>query len=718
MNDLKFMDRNTPDLPADVVAAALDQHYGLNGDLTGFPSERDQNTRVITESDTFLFKICNIDEDPAVVDFQIQALQHIASRDGDLNIPRHIPSTSGDDTVRLASGHQARLMSYVAGDMVRSHPEGDGPDLLRSTGTILARLNLALGGFFHPAADQDHPWKMMPMMQLLPFVDHIADASARRNVHRIFERLRDEVIPRTERMRHQVVHQDAHTGNLVVDPADHHTVTGIIDFGDMVHAPLIMDLTIAADLSGRPHQDPEAVAELVMAYDRVLPLTEDEVDVFYDWVLGRMAMTAAIVAGRAALHPEVEAYHDGETQIWERIEAAMAAAPAAHQTLRRATRFPMTGIDTESLRTDRERVMGKHSPHFYRQPLHVERAEGVWMFGADGKRYLDFYNNVPTVGHSHPHVVNAISRQLTALNTHTRYVYNNAVEYADRLTSSLSDDLDVCLFVNSGSEANDVAWQISQMVTSNDGLLVMRQAYHGITQAGIAMTTAKGLNKADHVEEIPAPDDYRSEPSTAEGAMVDTRAAIERLAGRGHDVGAFIVDSAMCSSGIPGYPRRLPRRDRHNRTGRRRSRDRRRGTSWVWQARRHVGPSSLGHDPGHRHLRQARRKRTSHGRRDHSPRDPRRIPSQGPAVLYIRRQSRVLRGGPRCARRHRTGRAGGELPHDGRLPAGRIVEAGGTSRHHRRRSWPRTAGRPRPGDQSRDEGRRHPANARAPRTHA
>lgn len=555
------MDRNPPELPVDLLADVLERTYGLTGALTGLTSERDQNTRLETSDGTYLFKVCNAGEDPAVVDLQIKALHHIAERDPGLPVPRALRTADGADTTWVdapdGSRHLVRLLSFVAGDTIRRHPELDTPALRRSSGALLARLDLALRGFFHPAANQEHPWALTHSPKLLAYTDHISDPTARRNIVGILERLRDETLPRTARMRHQVVHQDAHTGNLVVDPSNPTKIAGIIDFGDIVYAPLIMDLTVAMDLTGRPDGSPEGLFDIAVGYDSVLPLEEAESDVLVDLVLGRMAITATIMAARDALWPDTPAYHDHEEQIWAQIESAIAEAPRLRTDLRRAIRFPMPidgSADSGQLRAERDRVMGERSPHFYKETLHLERGKGVWLYGADGRQYLDFYNNVPTVGHSHPHVVNAVARQLAALNTNTRYLYNNSVEYADRLTATLGDDLDVCLFVNSGSEANDVAWQISQVITGNGGLLVMRNAYHGITEAGIGMTTAKSLPARPYVEEITAPDDYRGNVTTSDEAHANARAAIGKLASRGFEPAAFIVDSAMCSSGIPDVP--------------------------------------------------------------------------------------------------------------------------------------------------------------------
>jgi len=427
-SSLKFMDRNPPNLPTESIRHSLREIYGLEGQLTRFDSERDQNTMVTSDQGRFLFKVCNAEEDQAVIDLQIGVLHHLAQVDPGLPVPRALPTLSGSNTaeVKTADGitHVVRLMSFVDGETIRDHPEADTPALRRNTGAMLARLDVALRGFMHPAAQQDHPWAMTQAPGLLAFTHHITNPDAQALIHSILERMRDDSLPRAQRTRHQVVHQDAHTGNLVINPKRPTEVAGIIDFGDLVYAPLIMDLAVASDLTGRPSWDPESLLDLAIGYDAVLPLESEEVDLLPDLVLGRMAMTATIVAARAVLFPDVSAYIDLEHDLWEQIERVAEAAPALRQNLRRSLRFPVS-VDTKTLRADRKRVMD--TPYFYEDLLHLERGEGVFLYGADGTQYLDFYNNVPTVGHSHPHVVNAIARQAAALNTNTRYLCPNVV---------------------------------------------------------------------------------------------------------------------------------------------------------------------------------------------------------------------------------------------------------------------------------------------------
>ncbi len=154
----------------------------------------------------------------------------------------------------------------------------------------------------------------------------------------------------------------------------------------------------------------------------------------------------------------------------------------------------------------RHRMMGAGAELFYEKPLHIVRGAGVWLYDEAGRAYLDVYNNVPHVGHTHPTVVAAIQRQTAILATHTRYLHEAILEYAERLTARLPSHLDACIFVNSGSEANDVAWRLAQMATGNHGALVMAHAaYHGITDAVAALTPGVGQPRDPRVVTLASP---------------------------------------------------------------------------------------------------------------------------------------------------------------------------------------------------------------------
>ena len=127
----------------------------------------------------------------------------------------------------------------------------------------------------------------------------------------------------------------------------------------------------------------------------------------------------------------------------------------------------------------RQRVLGRHSPLMYDRPLHLVRGEGVWVWDVDGHRYLDVYNNVPHVGHCHPDVVAAICRQAAMLNIHTRYLHDNVVDYAERLTATFDASLSVAMLTCTGTEANELALRIARFISGRALAAVARAGLHG-----------------------------------------------------------------------------------------------------------------------------------------------------------------------------------------------------------------------------------------------
>ena len=204
--------------------------------------------------------------------------------------------------------------------------------------------------------------------------------------------------------------------------------------------------------------------------------------------------------------------------------------------------------------------MGKAYRLFYEQPLHVVSGEGVWLYDSDGNRYLDVYNNVPHVGHCHPQVVEAICKQAQTLNTHTRYLHDLVLEYAERLTGKFPDKLDKAMFACSGTEANELALRLARASTGASGMIVTDHAYHGTSWAIAQITTCYETSetRGDNIVTVPAPDSFRglyADDTLAADKYADhLHTAIETLAQRGHRPAAFIVDTIFSNEGLPTVP--------------------------------------------------------------------------------------------------------------------------------------------------------------------
>ncbi|MHA2004608.1 MAG: aminotransferase class III-fold pyridoxal phosphate-dependent enzyme, partial [Candidatus Thorarchaeota archaeon] len=139
----------------------------------------------------------------------------------------------------------------------------------------------------------------------------------------------------------------------------------------------------------------------------------------------------------------------------------------------------------------RQSFIGRSLRTAYDEPLHIVRGEMQYLYDANGKRYLDGRNNVPHVGHSNPRVVASLTRQARVLNTNTRYLHENLVRYAERLCSKMPNPLSVCFFVNSGSEANELALRLAFTHTKQTELIVIDGAYHGNTGTLVGISPYK-----------------------------------------------------------------------------------------------------------------------------------------------------------------------------------------------------------------------------------
>ena len=218
--------------------------------------------------------------------------------------------------------------------------------------------------------------------------------------------------------------------------------------------------------------------------------------------------------------------------------------------------------DNQALLARRERLLGRNVSTFYEEPVHLVRGEGVWLYDADGRKYLDCYNNVPHVGHCNPRVVEAICRQASTLNTHTRYLHEGILNYVERLTSTFDESLDAAIMTCTGSEANDVALRMAQAVTGKTGVIATDFTYHGNTTAVSQLSTRMPPigGYGDHVRHVPAPDGYRplgGEDGAAFAAAwaAKVEEAIESLKRSPHGFSALIICPFFANEGFPDLPK-------------------------------------------------------------------------------------------------------------------------------------------------------------------
>ncbi|MEQ9488528.1 MAG: aminotransferase class III-fold pyridoxal phosphate-dependent enzyme [Alphaproteobacteria bacterium] len=579
----KFIGAHPPDIPISTVEQLVKDAFGLTCKCEPLWGERDQNFVVHTDSGPQgVLKISNALEEPEELDLQLQAMKWLHQFSPDLPTPRLVKTLDGKEITQCAGAdgdnHTVHMITHLPG--IQLAKAETTPEVFNAVGRKAGALANALRGFHHSAAGHALFWDIRHIGSFVAHASRIPDRDLAKRVSDIADHFSIMIKPALARLRAQIIHHDTNTSNILVDPREPARITGLIDFGDLIHGPITQDVAVAAleTVAGSP--DPLAdAAHIIAGYDSVVPLEELEIDLIYDLMVARASL--GLLIGTTRVNFGVTSAHDQDyfDLYIPLLDAFLTAGrDATRDTFRDACRFPVytptpprpqgTSLKkTEKLIKRRHVVLGTELPLTYSNPLHTEKGQGVWLYDVDGRPHLDCYNNVAHLGHCHPHIVRTVSHQLATLNTNTRYVFESVVAYAERLSAHMPGDLGACIVVNSGSEAVDLALRMAKTVSGQDGMLAMEGAYHGITVESYAVSPstewdARDGGRTSHISDDRPDIDFLINPDTVRGPYTkempdadcryaaDADRAIAKLTQAGHPPGAFIVDTAFSSSGI------------------------------------------------------------------------------------------------------------------------------------------------------------------------
>jgi Ser/Thr protein kinase RdoA (MazF antagonist) len=317
--------------------AILMLHFGIEGRASPLPGERDRNFRIIaTTGDEYLLKLINPAEDPAVTHFHDGALRHMAANDPDLAVPRLIAPRSGGDGATTASGLRVRLTTFLAGRPLAA--SAASASLRIELGALLARVDRALEGYDRQGERGDLLWDLGNAGRLRELLAAVEDGGRRARLEGVLDRFDASVGPALSALPRQAIHNDFNPSNVLVDAEG--VPCGVIDFGDVVSAPRVQDLAVAA-----AYQIPEEgglltpMLDLVEGYAAIAPLDPSEAGILLDLLELRVAMTAIISAWRTRLDPANRDYiMRHAAAAWGRLEALGALDREwAGETLRRRT---------------------------------------------------------------------------------------------------------------------------------------------------------------------------------------------------------------------------------------------------------------------------------------------------------------------------------------------------------------------------------------------
>ncbi|HET6932804.1 MAG TPA: aminotransferase class III-fold pyridoxal phosphate-dependent enzyme [Candidatus Acidoferrum sp.] len=572
-------------LTTDVAKRVAAELYGVAAAIRALPAEYDDNFHLhAPDSRSFVLKMMHPAREDAFVDMQCRAFTHLAEKVSHLALPRMIPTTKGELYTRVtledATSRLVWMLTYLPGTTLAG-TKHHSPELLGSLGRLLAEIDLALKDFAHPFAQRFLKWDLSRSNWARDYLGHIADLERRALAKKFLNLFEEEAVSRFPLLRRSVIYGDANDHNALVD-AQTNRVVSVIDFGDMHEGFTVGEPAVAAAYAALGKDDPLAAASAVLAgYHGTLPLKDDEIAAFFPLMGARLAVSVINSAHRKSLVPDDPYVTVSEEPAWTALKqlarfdaraaldyfraAAARIAPIAGHTSSDGSGAHLKKEFTyqESLAA-RKRLLGGNLSLSYDRPLKIVRGSMQHLYDEAGRAYLDVYNNVPLVGHSHPRVVRAIQEQVVLLNTNTRYLHDNILRYAERLTALLPDPLQVCYFVNSGSEANELALRLARTHTGREDVVVLEHAYHGHTSTLIDISPHKfegpgGSGRKPWVHVAPIADDYRGKYRRGESGLGKKYAAhvgeiLNDCRKKGQRVAAYIAETLPSVAGQIVFP--------------------------------------------------------------------------------------------------------------------------------------------------------------------
>ena len=486
------------------ILSIVETEFGLTGNLLPLGADQDLNYKLETAQGNFLVKITRDPHQWARVNAQNKLLSSLNSA----QFPMPLAGFKNKFLADFQHNEQIlplRVFPFIEGAFLANVK----PPLAFYTdfGAFLAELDQHLSGYRDPVLEvYSHSWDPQKVQELSDQTGIISDPEIRRIVKYFLMKHREEVAPILHRLPQQLIHGDANDYNVIVEgkrekggKAEGFSLKGLIDFGDMVYAARIQEVSIALTYALMDADQPlETAAALVRGYHSILPLSKTEIELLYYLIPARLATSLIHSSVNYQKDPTNE-YHQISAAPAERlIRSWLRINPLLFTNRMLSACGWADPIDPDEIKAEtrhkiqvRHQYLSKSQSISYREPIQMSGSALQYMYAADGRTYIDGVNNIPHVGHCHPDVVEAGQRQMAKLNTNTRYVYDSLNEYAEMLLATFPDSLSKVFFVNSGSAATDLAVRLAKAHTGHDEFIVLDHAYHGNTTSAINLSPYK-----------------------------------------------------------------------------------------------------------------------------------------------------------------------------------------------------------------------------------
>jgi 4-aminobutyrate aminotransferase-like enzyme/Ser/Thr protein kinase RdoA (MazF antagonist) len=518
----------------------------------------------------YILKIANDEHWYDFFDAQVRIVNHLSGSELKDQFSHYIKTNEGNELTILnleGKKYYMRLLAFLEGEFWINLLER--PDKLHiNLGMFLGKMDKALENFSHPAMHRHYVWDISNATDANRKLHCIKNHERRRIAGYFLLQFETEVLPHISGLRHAYVHHDANDTNILVLD---NKVSGLIDFGDMVYTALINNLAVACTYAMMNHDDPLHAAALVTkGYHNIYPLTEQELDLLYYLIAARLCISVTQSAFNASIETNNEHHFVSEKPAWELLYKLIRINPIkAQDSFRKACGITgvIDGSDYSVLLKQRTEHIGRNLSVSYKEKLKIVKGALQYLYDDKGRTFIDCVNNPSHVGHCHPVVVKKMQKQLATLNTNTRYLNDNMIEYAKRLTATLPSSLSVCYFTNSGSEANDLAVRMARHFTKRKDIIVLDHAYHGTSTVAMEMSPYKfdgkgGAGKMPWIHKAISPDLYRGphkydDVEAGKKYAADVQRIIKELEEEGKAPALFVCETLLGVGGQmplpPGY---------------------------------------------------------------------------------------------------------------------------------------------------------------------
>lgn len=551
------------------IEKLVKEHYGLSVSakkLNGY----DEINYLLTDTNNkhFILKVSDDLQPYPFLEAQVKIINHLSNSSLAHKFQQFYINSEGKElTLIIEEGkkYYLRILSFLEGTFWVEKAK-KSIDLYQNLGSFMGTMDHSLQDFSHTAMHRHYTWDVSRASDANAKLKYIKNHEKRRIAGYFLLQFDTEVLPKIHSLRHAYIHNDANDYNILVDETN---VTGLIDFGDMIYTALINNLAITCTYAMLGNEDPlSAAALLVKGYHESYPLTTQELDVLYYLIAGRLCISVTQSAYNGSLDTNNEHHFLTEKPAWDLLNQLIKINPIkAQDAFRKACGFEgvINEGDYSDLLEKRKKNVGRNLSIGYKDNLKIVKGALQYLYDDKGRTFVDCVNNPSHVGHCHPVVVRRMQKQIATLNTNTRYLNDTILEYAEKLTATLPPSLSVCYFVNSGSEANDLAIRMSRHFTKQQDIIVLDHAYHGTSTVAMEMSPYKfdskgGSGKMPWIHKAINPDLYRGpfkygDENAGEKYAADVQRIIEDLDKEGKAPAVFICETLLGVGGQIPLPK-------------------------------------------------------------------------------------------------------------------------------------------------------------------